>query len=65
MTARARFTKADVRRAFSGAIEGGCKQVRVLIDQRGNLVVDGTPDPASTIVDLGRQNPLDRLLPPR
>ncbi|HET8612984.1 MAG TPA: hypothetical protein VFL92_09490 [Sphingomonas sp.] len=61
MTAPARFTKADIRRAFSGAIAAGCKHVRVGIDPRGNLVVDGSVEPANDPLD--RKNPLDRLLP--
>lgn len=60
MTAPARFTKTDVKRAFQGAIEAGCKQVRVGIDVRGNLVVDGSLEPANEVSD--RANPLDRLL---
>lgn len=61
MSARARFSEADIRRAFKGALRAGCKHVRVGIDLRGNLVVDGTVEPAPDIQD--RRNPLDRLLP--
>lgn len=60
MTAPARFTEADIKRAFSGAIKAGCKQVRVGIDVRGNLVVDGALEVANE--GAGAPNSLDRLL---
>lgn len=61
MTAAARFTEADIKRAMSGARKAGFQQVRVGIDLRGNLVVDATLEPANEGAD--RPNPLDRLLP--
>lgn len=63
MNAPARFTEADIRRAFRGALKAGFKHVRVGIDPRGNLVVDASMEPAEVSPD--RRNPLDRLLEPR
>lgn len=57
----ARFTEADIKRAMKGALKAGFKHVRVGIDLRGNMVVDGSTDPAPELTE--RRNPLDRLLP--
>jgi hypothetical protein len=61
MTAAARFTEADIKRAMNGARKAGFQQVRVGIDVRGNLVVDASLEPANE--GFGKPNPLDRLLP--
>ena len=61
MTAPARFTKTDIKRAMQGAREAGFVRVRVGIDVLGNIVVDASDDPAALPMD--RPNPLDRLLP--
>ncbi|GAA0745000.1 hypothetical protein CA233_19070 [Sphingomonas sp. ABOLD] len=60
MTAPARFTKTDIKRALSGAREAGFARVRVGIDVNGNMVIDASDDPM-TIVEA-TPNPLDRLL---
>lgn len=63
MTAPARFTKTDIKRALSGARESGFTRVRVGIDVNGNMVIDASDDPMM-IVDTA-PNPLDRLLTAR
>lgn len=60
MTAPARFTKSDIKRAMSGAREAGYSRVRVGIDAAGNIVIDAAND--SGLPPLDRPNPLDRLL---
>ncbi|MGN7999754.1 hypothetical protein [Sphingomonas sp. 22176] len=60
MTAPARFTKTDIKRALTGARESGYTRVRVGIDVNGNMVIDASDD-QTTIVEA-TQNPLDRLL---
>lgn len=60
MTAAARFTQSDVKRAMAGAKAAGFTRVRVMIDPLGNITADASNDamPAST------QNPWDSLLKP-
>jgi hypothetical protein len=58
VTARARFSQADVTRAFRAAKTAGFSHVRVGIDVQGNIVVDASD--VTVIPD--RRNPLDRLL---
>lgn len=60
MTAPARFTKTDIKRALSGAREAGYARVRVGIDVNGNIVIDASEDAA--LIAEERTNPLDRLL---
>lgn len=58
MTAPARFTKADIKRAVSGALEGGAEDVLVRVTLDGTLEIRaGSHLPAAT-----GGNPLDRLL---
>jgi hypothetical protein len=64
MTAPARFKQDDIARAMRGAKSAGFTRVRIGIDLAGNLVVDASDDPAPQ-VDVGRVNPLDRILPNR
>lgn len=61
MSAPARFSEADIRRAMKGALKAGFRHVRVGIDLRGNMVVDGSLDAPPESPE--RRNPLDRLLP--
>ncbi|UYY77758.1 hypothetical protein [Sphingomonas sp. R1] len=63
MTAAARFRKADIKRALSGAREAGFARVRVGIDVNGNMVIDASDDPMMIVEKA--PNPLDRILPGR
>jgi hypothetical protein len=59
MTARARFTQADVTRLVKGAIAAGMAVGSVRITPSGEIVVSAQ----GTAQDLDhRENPLDRLL---
>lgn len=57
MTARARFTQADITRAIRGVTAGGCRVARIEIEPDGTIVV--IPEGAA---EMARPNPLDRLL---
>jgi hypothetical protein len=57
MTAPARFTKADVRRAVKGVEEAGCQIGGVKIGPDGSITVLT----AAGVPANDRGNPLDRL----
>lgn len=57
MTARARFTKSDVERAFSGAVEAGVS-VAVLIQPDGSIAIV----PAERVNVMVTANDLDDRL---
>lgn len=62
MTAPARFHKADVKRAVSGALEAmekaGIQVGSVIVGQEGRVVLTR----ASAVAGSPRLNPLDRIL---
>ena len=39
MSIRAKFTKADIKRAFSGALAAGIASPKIEIDQSGKIVI--------------------------
>lgn len=39
MTAPARFTQADIRRALKATIQAGCKKARIVIDTNGRMEI--------------------------
>lgn len=43
MTARARFTQADIRRAMAGAIAAGISTPKIEIDPTGKIIIIADP----------------------
>lgn len=43
MTARARFTQADIRRAMAGAIAAGVVAPKIEIDPTGKIIIIADP----------------------
>ncbi len=55
MTAPASFKQSDITRAVAGAVKGGLRVGRVMIDPRGNITIEaatpGTKKSAATSWD--------------
>lgn len=54
MTAQARFTQADLRRAAGGVMAAGLPVARIEIDPNGKIVIiPGTPKKAAEVDEWG------------